>query len=607
MLRGFVGIVSPTDPGVCVAQRSRMLASLQHGPGLHCGSAAFDSLRLYVGWTHQRSQSEAAAPVWNEARDVCLIWDGEEYSAPDIDARRTGLGVEDRTALRLLYRYLEDPKGFFPSLNGIFRGLLIDLRTERMVLFNDRYGLRRVYVHRRGKSIYFASEAKALIAALPELGKLDPDGLADQFACGAVLGQRTLFRGIDLLPPAARWTVGPDGGCREAVYFEPGAWEEQEALAAEEFQQAFDDTFQRILPRYTTGDGKVAMSLTGGLDGRMIMAVLQARPGSLPCYTFSGIYRESADVRIARQVARVCRQPHTTVRVDADFRAEFPQLAERTVHASDGTMDVSGAVEMYVNRMAQCIAPVRLTGNYGSEILRRNVAFRPVSLADWPLTPDFMQLTVESHRRYFQERQVHPLSFIAFRQVPWFHHARYSIESSQLNVRSPYLNNDLVRLMYRVPQDLAESPIPAMRMVAAASPALARIPTDRGLLYVPGPILSPLRSALQRFTAKAEYAHDYGMPQWLAGIDCHMRSLQPERLWLGRHKFYHFRVWYRDWFPAFLREVLLDPRSLSRDYLDRDGLVRLVNRHIAGQTNATTQLHGLLTAELAHRLFVERP
>ena len=35
------------------------------------------------------------------------------------------------------------------------------------------------------------------------------------------------------------------------------------------------------------------MSLTGGLDGRMILAWANLSPGILPCYTFGGTYRDS--------------------------------------------------------------------------------------------------------------------------------------------------------------------------------------------------------------------------------------------------------------------------------------------------------------------------
>ena len=94
------------------------------------------------------------------------------------------------------------------------------------------------------------------------------------------------------------------------------------------------------------------MSLTGGLDGRMIMAWANRLPGAFPCYTFGSTYRNSNDVRLARLVAKLCRQSHKTIAVGHQFFAEFPRLAEKAVYVSDGTMDVNGAVELYVNDRA---------------------------------------------------------------------------------------------------------------------------------------------------------------------------------------------------------------------------------------------------------------
>ena len=62
-----------------------------------------------------------------------------------------------------------------------------------------------------------------------------------------------------------------------------------------------------------------------------------------------------------------------------------------------------------------------------------------------------------------------------------------------------------------------------------------------------------IRSFLD-LTVKAEYAYDYGMPQWVARIDHVLAPLHLERLFLGRHKFYHFRVWYRDTLSAYFRK-----------------------------------------------------
>ena len=38
------------------------------------------------------------------------------------------------------------------------------------------------------------------------------------------------------------------------------------------------------------------MSLTGGLDTRMIMAWQKSPPRSLPCYSFGGMFRDCQDV-----------------------------------------------------------------------------------------------------------------------------------------------------------------------------------------------------------------------------------------------------------------------------------------------------------------------
>ena len=78
-----------------------------------------------------------------------------------------------------------------------------------------------------------------------------------------------------------------------------------------------------------------------------------------------------------------------------------------------------------------------------------------------------------------------------------------------------------------------------------------------------------------------------------------------ERLILGRHKPFHFRVWYRDALAGYLRETLLDERALSRPYIERKNLEAVVEGHLKGNRNFTVELHKALTLELAHRIFVD--
>ena len=109
----------------------------------------------------------------------------------------------------------------------------------------------------------------------------------------------------------------------------------------------------------------------------------------------------------------------------------------------------------------------------------------------------------------------------------------------------------------------------------------------------------------QEFTFKAEYAYDYGMPQWLARLDHAFSPLKLERLFLGRHKVYHYRIWYRDGLATYVKEMLLDSRTLSRPYLERKGLEAIVSGHLEGNCNYTTEIHRLLSLELLHRLFLD--
>jgi len=281
-------------------------------------------------------------------------------------------------------------------------------------------------------------------------------------------------------------------------------------------------------------------------------------------------------------------------------------LAEKAVFISDGMMDVTGSVELYVNRIAKQIAPVRLTGNYGSEILRGSVAFKPGSQHAKLLEPEFAHLVQNASETYDSECRGHKVSFIAFKQVPWHHYSRLSLELSQLTVRSPYLDNDLVAVAFQAPAHLVTNNELSLHLITDGNPTLGKIGTDRGLLYRPFPVVTKLNHLYQEFTFKAEYVYNYGMPQWLARIDHVLAPLHLERLFLGRHKFYHFRVWYRDRLFQYLKDILLDSRTLNRPYLNRHHIEEIVNSHINGHQNYTSAIHRVLTAELTQRQLIER-
>ena len=603
---GIAGIIAKA--GVELADVQRMTRCMMHEPSYTSGVYGNEALGVCVGWVSHGGSYWDHMPLWNERRDVCLIFSGEDFTTADQIQERglQGHKLESESASYLLSLYEAVGLQFLEKLNGWFSGLLIDLPKSLVVLFNDRYGLGRVYYYAERGRFYFSTEAKSLLEILPSLRQLDPCGVAEAFCCGTALQDRTLFTGVSLLPGGSRWTFSPNRPVGKQKYFDRKYWEQQIPMGEVEFFDQLRATFARIVPRYLERATSVGMSLTGGLDGRMIMAWANALPGKLPCYTFGGTYRASADVDIARRVAALCCQPHQTITVGADFLAEFPTLAEKAVRISDGAMDVSGAVELYANRAARQVAPVRLTGNYGSEIVRGNVAFKPISWAEGLLETEFAQSVSAAAATYRHERDSHPLSFIAFKQVPWHHYARLAVEQSQLTPRSPYLDNDLVALMYQAPAELSITNKKFSELIHEGNHQLTGLPTDRGLVNADTSASNRMRSLWAEFLAKMEYIYDYGMPAWLVRVDHRASALHLERLFLGRHKFYHFRVWYRDHLSQYIKDILLDPRSLQRDYVNGKALKRIVDAHTAGRENWTQEIHRLLTMELLQRELIER-
>jgi asparagine synthase (glutamine-hydrolysing) len=585
-----------------------MTAAMVREPFYRSGTWQDERLGVWVGWAAHEGSYGDCMPVWNEAKTICLIFSGEHFYDPAELAQLKGKGhqFDAGNASSLVHLYEELGPAFFSHLNGWFSGLLVDLREQRAILFNDRYGLGRIYFYENANGFYFASEAKSLLKVLPDLRRLDPRSLGEFISCGCALQNRTLFAGVSLLPGASRWSFSRSHAPKKEVYFRREQWEGQALLNEAQFNQELQETFARVLPNYFRGERKIGMSLTGGLDGRMIMAWAHRPGGELPCYTFGGPYRDCADVRIAREVATAAHQPHQVIPVDRAFFGQFRECAEQSVYISDGAMDVSGAVELYINRVARTIAPVRMTGILGSEILRGNVAFKPNKITAEFYDPHFARLADETATTFKAEAQGNPLSFIAFKQVPWHHRSRLSVEQSQLTLRSPYLDNELVKLMFQAPRELVLSKEPSLRLIAAGNSRMNRIPTDHGLVYPPVPLVSHARFLFSKFTFKAEYAYDYGMPQWLSQMDHALGAFHLERLFLGRHKFFHFRVWYRDELRKDLKEILLDSRTRNRSYLQGAKLEAMINRHLAGARNYTSDIHRVLSTELIQRQLIEQ-
>ena len=596
---GIAGIISLKKPAAaCERVVKNMTATMRHESFYASGAFAAAELGVYAGWVAHENSFADKQVFQNETKDISLIFAGECFvdAATKSGLRQKGHSFPGNGEV-LVHLYEERGEKLFAELNGLFSGLLVDRRAKKVFLFNDRYAMERIYWHETEDAFYFASEAKALLRVLPELREFDDAGVADYLAVNSQLGTRTLFRGVQRLPGASQWTF-ESGGCRRESYFSPATWEALPKLSEAVYEATLRETFCKLAPKYFEHDSKVGVALTGGLDTRMILACRPPENRNQVCYTFTGPEGRTMDDRVAAQVAAALGLEHQLLRLNPDFFSTFAAQADKTVFVTDGASGIFGAHEIYSHQQARPLATMRLTGNYGSEILRAISTYKPIGLKPQIFSPDFFPAVNAGVTRFNQEKK-NPDTFAAFKEVPWNLFGNLAAGRSQISFRTPYLDNELVALSYQCPVNIKKSSLPTMRFVKATSPALDKIPTDRGFISDRRGLDIMLRRIFAEVTFKLDYHSNFGLPRKLGVLN---PIYQPACKLIGvagLHKFLKYSTWFQHQLAPYVREGL--ERSRGGKFWNSDCLSRIAERHISGQENFCTEIDRILTLDAVER------
>lgn len=563
-----------------------------HRPASVQGLAIDAELGVYGGWVAHEGSFAAlqSSPIAGSSSSVLFCGECFDAEAP------AGVSVQAQHAAQ--------GDQFVAGLNGLFTGMLIDRPRGQALLFNDRYGSERLYYFDKDGATYFASEAKALLAVLPELRAFDDTGVAQFLAFGSTLDGHTLFRGLKLVPGGSLWRFVPGAGVERARYFEPVEWESLPTLTDAGFAAALSDTFDQVLPAYLRSDQAVGLSLTGGLDTRMIVACMPRSVSPTVAYTYAAEGSDALlDLRIARQVAQARGIEHHALRIGTEFLADFADQVDHTVRISDGCAGLLGAHELSLSRQARQLAPVRLTGNFGSEVLRSVSTFKRNGPGGELLDPAFAG-KVETVLQEQVARQVHPVTHAAFEEVPWHLGGTLAVARSQLTFRTPYMDNRLVRLAYQAPAHLRRTATPSLQLIHDHDPALAALPTDRGVSWGDTRMGGRCRRIAAEAMFKLDYWHKEGLPDILAPMDGLLEVLARAGM-LGQHKFLAYRKWLQRDLAAYAAQVLADSRTRGLPYWSSAELKRVAQDHATGRRNRLRDLHAVMTLEAVHRLLID--
>ncbi|HEY8505014.1 MAG TPA: asparagine synthase-related protein [Gemmataceae bacterium] len=616
-MAGIYGVIDPGAERALEALAGEMAARLAHHPWYQRHGYGDTAAGVALGRVSLGFVNAAAQPAFNEDQSLAAVMDGEVY---DYAALRRGLEKAGHRfagaghAELLLHGYEESGPEFFRGLAGRFAAALWDAPRRRLVLVNDRFGMRPLYYARRGGRFLFASELKALLADPGVSRAVSPRGLAQFFTFGQNFGEDTLYEAVRLLPAAAWVTYEPDTGHLAAGrYARLGESWAPRPLPRAEHLERIDAAFKRSVDRCTAGDARLGLSLSGGLDARTLLGAIDPeRPVTTVCMGMEG----SIDHRSAERMAALAGRPHHRHVLDTKFLDRFAEHLRHMVHLTDGqylcqcivmpTLPLYRRLGIQVLLRGHAGELMHMTKAYNFSLNRRVLGYDAPALEAWLsrrlraymvegvegalFTPAY-QAHLESHARESLRdclKESEGIDPPAHRVWHLFISQRLRRETalsmvefgSVAETRLPYLDGDLIDALMAAPPDLKLADEIQTFILRKRMPAfLDVVNANTGARMGAGRLGLLLAKARLKLFAKL-------------GV----KGYQPyERLGL----------WLRRELRATVEGILLDDRCLGRGVFDPATLRRVVADHLAGRRNHTFLILAMMIFEQGRREFAD--
>lgn len=287
-----------------------------------------------------------------------MFLDGEIYDVAGLAPGSSPDGAGGGLLARCVELFARDPVAAARRLNGTFNLAYYDPRRRLLHLVSDRLGSRPLYYRDSGGTLHFALEQKAILAALGGAPRFDELGVLQLAMFGHQLGDRTIFDGISVLPPASILTASADGVTLTSYW--RAAYRCHHITgsdAAREFAQRFVAATRR---RSVGRRAPMGIFLSGGLDSRCVAGALAATGASVTAITFGD--ESSRDVRFARQISsRLGFTHHTYAHHGLDLAATLPRVIWRT----EGTLAFPEGLSIDFHRHIRRDARLIFNGHLG--------------------------------------------------------------------------------------------------------------------------------------------------------------------------------------------------------------------------------------------------
>ena len=318
------------------------LVNEARAPGLALGMRRLSIIDLKTG----------RQPVWNEARDVAVIFNGELYNYRELRERLMLSGhrfsTQSDTEI-LVHAWEEWGEDCLQELRGMFALVLLDLRKRYataplLFLARDPLGIKPLYYTQTNDGFAFASEVRALLAGGVAPRKVSQDALTSYFLFGSVSEPVALLDGVFSLPPGHRMLLYvPE---RRRMPRARAWWDATRSPAAKEARpiRDFSSAARGLRPRledavraHLIADVPVGLFLSSGLDSTAIAAIAARARSGIWSFTLSFPGTAYDEAPLARSVAKHCGTQHREIPLEGD--AVVARLDEAVAALGQPSMD----------------------------------------------------------------------------------------------------------------------------------------------------------------------------------------------------------------------------------------------------------------------------
>lgn len=385
---GIAGILAlGSDETVDEAQLRAMACELRHrgpddeafyiDPQRRCG-LAFRRLAII-------DLAGGRQPIANEDETVWLVFNGEIYNYRELREELRAAGHRfntDADSEVIVHAYEEWGVECLKRLAGMFALALWDCEHQFLLLARDRLGKKPLVYRWDGGTVYFASEAKAILALPGQTRELQPEALHEYLLFQYIRPPQSIYYGMAKLPPGcwAGFDLKSRAFTTPQPYWTPAKapepWDGDYDSAKAELGRLLTQAVEKRL----VSDVPLGAFLSGGVDSSIVVGLMR-KLGVSPLRTFSikfedARYDESAH---AARVARHFQTEHHEHVVTPRAREIIETLAH---HYDEPFGDSSAIPTYYVSKYTRASVTVALTGDGGDECFMGYDRYVGMRLAD---------------------------------------------------------------------------------------------------------------------------------------------------------------------------------------------------------------------------------